>query len=49
VVRQGYQDVAIKAHISVGTDMTSHVHRGQILGWEALLAAGVVQHAGQLP
>jgi hypothetical protein len=45
----GYQDVAIRAHTSVGTDMTSHFHKGQILGWEARLASGIVRHPGQLP
>jgi hypothetical protein len=45
----GYQDVAIRAHTSVGTDMTSHFRKGQILGWEARLASGIVQRAGQLP
>lgn len=45
----GYQDVAMRAHTSVGTDMTSHFRKGQILGWEARLASGIVQRAGQLP
>jgi hypothetical protein len=45
----GYQDVAIRAHTSVGTDMTAHFHKGQVLGWEARLASGIVQRAGQLP
>jgi hypothetical protein len=45
----GYQDVAIRAHTSVGLDMTSHFHKGQVLGWEARLASGIVQRAGQLP
>jgi hypothetical protein len=45
----GYQDVAIRAHTSVGTDMTAHFRRGQILGWQARLQSGIVQRAGQLP
>jgi hypothetical protein len=45
----GYQDVAIRAHTSVGTDMTAHFRRGQILGWQARLGSGIVQQAGQLP
>lgn len=45
----GYQDVAIRAHTSVGLDMTSHFHKGQVLGWEARLQAGIVRRAGQLP
>jgi hypothetical protein len=45
----GYQDVAVRAHTSVGTDMTSHFHKGQVLGWEARLASRIVQRAGQLP
>jgi len=45
----GYQDVAIRAHTSVGTDMTSHFRKGQILGWQAMLQSGIVQQAGQLP
>jgi hypothetical protein len=44
-----YQDVAVRAHTSVGTDMTSHFHKGQVLGWEVRLASGIVQRAGQLP
>jgi hypothetical protein len=45
----GYQDVAVRAHTSVGTDMTSHFHKGQVLGWEARLESGIVQRPGQLP
>jgi hypothetical protein len=45
----GYQDVVIRAHTSVGLDMTSHFHKGQILGWEARLDSGIVQRPGQLP
>lgn len=43
----GYIDVAIKAHTSTGLDGTAHFHRGQILGWQALLASAVVAHPGQ--
>ncbi len=45
----GYQDVAIRAHASAGTDMTAHFHKGQVLGWQALLQSGIVSHPGQLP
>jgi hypothetical protein len=34
---------------SVGTDMTAHFRKGQVLGWGARLASGIVQRAGQLP
>jgi hypothetical protein len=29
--------------------MTSHFREGQILGWEARLASGIVRQPGQLP
>jgi len=45
----GYVDVAIRAHSSTGLDGTAHFRVGQILGWEALLGSGIVQHPGQLP
>jgi hypothetical protein len=45
----GYIDVAVRAHSSTGLDGTAHFRVGQILGWEALLGAGIVQHPGQLP
>jgi hypothetical protein len=45
----GYQDVAIRAHTSVGTDMTAHFRKGQVLGWAARLQSGIVSRAGQLP
>lgn len=45
----GYQDVAIRSHTSAGLDGTAHFHKGQILGWQALLQSGIVSHPGQLP
>jgi hypothetical protein len=45
----GYVDVAVRAHSSTGLDGTAHFRKGQILGWEALLSAGVVRQPGQLP
>ena len=45
----GYVDVAVRAHSSTGLDGTAHFRMGQILGWEALLGSGIVQHPGQLP
>ena len=45
----GYQDVAVRARTSVGTDMTAHFHKGQVLGWQALLQSGIVSHPGQYP
>jgi hypothetical protein len=45
----GDEWVAIKAHTSVATDGTRYIKKGQVLGWEALLASAIVKHAGQLP
>jgi hypothetical protein len=45
----GYVDVAVRAHASTALDGTAHFHRGQVLGWQALLASGIVAHPGQLP
>jgi hypothetical protein len=45
----GYVDVAVRAHSSTGLDGTAHFRKGQILGWEAVLGSGIVQHPGQLP
>jgi hypothetical protein len=45
----GYVDVAVRAHSSTGLDGTAHFHKGQILGWQALLASGIVQQPGQVP
>ena len=45
----GYVDVAVRAHTSTGLDGTAHFDRGQVLGWEAMLASGIVQRPGQVP
>jgi hypothetical protein len=45
----GDKSVAVKAHTNVATDGTSHIAKGQVLGWQALLQSAVVQHPGQLP
>jgi hypothetical protein len=45
----GDEEVAVRAHSDVGTDGTRLIARGHILGWEALLAEAIVQHAGQIP
>jgi len=45
----GYEDVAIKNHTDVATDGTRYIHNGQVLGWQALLASGIVDRPGQLP
>jgi len=45
----GNLDVAVRAHASRGLDGTLRVHKGQVLGWSALLQAGIVNHAGQHP
>jgi hypothetical protein len=45
----GYVDVAIRAHASTGLDGTAHFHNGQVLGWQAMLASGIVAKPGQLP
>jgi hypothetical protein len=45
----GYEDVAVRAHTSVATDGTRRIRKGQVLGWEALLASGIVNRPGQLP
>jgi len=45
----GEEDVAVRAHTSVATDMTLHFHKGQVLGWAALLRSGFVARAGQVP
>jgi hypothetical protein len=45
----GYVDVTVRAHTSAGLDGTAHFREGQILGWQALLASGIVQRPGQLP
>jgi hypothetical protein len=45
----GYVDVAVRAHTSTALDGTAHFHKGQILGWQAMLASGIVARAGELP
>jgi hypothetical protein len=45
----GDEWVAVRAHTSVATDGTRYIKKGQVLGWEALLASALVRHAGQLP
>lgn len=45
----GYEDVAVRAHTAVATDGTRRIRKGQVLGWESLLASGVVDRPGQLP
>jgi hypothetical protein len=45
----GTLDVAVRAHTSTGLDGTLHVHKGQVLGWSALVRSGIVNRAGQYP
>lgn len=45
----GDEWIALKAHTSVATDGTRYIKKGQVLGWEALLASAIVRHPGQLP
>jgi hypothetical protein len=45
----GDEWIAVRAHTSVATDGTRHIRKGQVLGWEALLASAIVRHAGQIP
>jgi hypothetical protein len=45
----GDEWVATRAHTSVATDGTRFIKKGQVLGWEALLASAIVHRAGQLP
>jgi hypothetical protein len=45
----GYVDVAVRAHTSTALDGTAHFHKGQVLGWQAMLASGIVAKPGQLP
>jgi hypothetical protein len=45
----GYEDVAVRAHTAVATDGTRQIRKGQVLGWESLLASGIVDRPGQLP
>ena len=45
----GDEWIAVAAHTSVATDGTRYIKKGQVLGWEALLASAIVQHPGQIP
>ena len=45
----GDEWIAVRAHTSVATDGTRYIKKGQVLGWEALLASAIVRHAGQIP
>jgi hypothetical protein len=45
----GDKTVAVRAHADVATDGTREIRKGQVLGWEALLAAAIVRRPGQLP
>jgi hypothetical protein len=45
----GSETIAVRAHVSAGTDGLRHVKAGQVLGWMALLATGIVDKPGQLP
>lgn len=45
----GEESVATQAHVDEATDGTRYIKQGQVLGWEALLSAAIVQQPGQLP
>jgi hypothetical protein len=45
----GLQEIAVKDHTQVALDGTFHIVKGQVLSWEAQLAAGIVSQAGQRP
>lgn len=45
----GYEDVAVADHAMVGTDGTSYVKKGHVMGWGAVLGMAIVQKPGQLP
>jgi hypothetical protein len=45
----GDEWIAVRAHTSVATDGTRYIKKGQVLGWEALLASAIVRHPGQIP
>ena len=45
----GYIDITVRAHTSTGLDGTEHFRNGQVLGWQAMLASGIVAKAGQIP
>ncbi|GII56851.1 hypothetical protein Pth03_52400 [Planotetraspora thailandica] len=43
----GFRFIAIKDHVSRGTDGDLHTEKGQILGWGGLLKAAIVDEPGQ--
>jgi hypothetical protein len=45
----GDKYVAVAAHTMNGTDGTRSIKKGQVLGWEALLASAIVERPGELP
>jgi hypothetical protein len=45
----GDKYVAIRDYSSVATDGTIHVKKGQVLGWNATVDEGIVDHAGDIP
>ena len=45
----GDEWIAVRAHESVATDGTRQISKGQVLGWQALLASAIVKHPGQVP
>ena len=45
----GLQETAVVDHTSVETDGTFHIVKGQVLSWQAQLASGIVDQAGQRP
>ncbi|MHB1430980.1 MAG: CU044_5270 family protein [Streptosporangiaceae bacterium] len=45
----GSMAVAVRAHTFTGPDGSKHVAAGHILGWRALLDAGIVAAPGRLP
>jgi hypothetical protein len=45
----GEKQVAVKAHTDVASDGTTHLRKGQAFAWYAVLQAGIVPKAGQLP
>jgi hypothetical protein len=45
----GLQDIAVADHTNVALDGTYHIVPGQILAWQAVLASGIVDQAGQRP
>lgn len=45
----GSETIAVRAHVSAGTDGMRHIKAGQVLGWITLLATAIVNKPGQLP